>query len=304
MDFLSGKAKVGGGRRNLVPTGNEVRPRARLANLTPLLSGIVFVGKAALGETLDFQRVGLGAIDSGNDFIVGLLGPRHVPDLLALSALLAHEPDSVRPPNYKNSEWGSGIYPLELTAGLPHTSPMCCGVCAMNQYELLGLTLDAGSWADWFAGTMSFIAVATALGGYWFAMWSKRQDANERDIQASEALGWKIIQTLNINEHIHKHIAEGFAAAAGFGNQWKFATVRPMALPAYQIADISSGEISSMIRAKAIDHALDLSECIHRLESIRNSMHEYKTRHEALFELLPPPVQGEGTVFSHYLDKT
>ena len=127
MNFLSGKANVGGGRRNLVPTGNEVRPRARLADLTPLLSGVVFVSKAALGHAFDFQCVGLGAIDSGDNLVVRLLGPRDVPDLLALSALLAHEPDSVRPPNYKNSEWGSGVYPLELTAGLPHTSPMCCG---------------------------------------------------------------------------------------------------------------------------------------------------------------------------------
>ena len=31
-----------------------------------------------------------------------------------------------------------------------------------HDYTALGLSLDAGSWADWFAGTMSLGAVVTA----------------------------------------------------------------------------------------------------------------------------------------------
>lgn len=173
----------------------------------------------------------------------------------------------------------------------------------MQSYELLGVVLDAGSWADWFAGTMSFVAVATALGGYWFSERAKRHDARARDLQASEAISWKIILTINRNELIYKHIAEGLSEAGAAKEIWKFARVRPLAMPAHQIAALSSDEISAMVRAKALDQALDLSECMHRLDSIVHSMIEYKTRHEALFELLPPPTAVAGTVFSHFLDK-
>lgn len=62
VDFLSGKTYVGGGRRNLVPVRNEVSPRARLADFTPRLSGVIFVSQPPLREAFDFERIGLGAI--------------------------------------------------------------------------------------------------------------------------------------------------------------------------------------------------------------------------------------------------
>lgn len=172
-----------------------------------------------------------------------------------------------------------------------------------HNYQFLGFVLDAGSWADWFAGTMSFAAVATALGGYWFSERAKRSDARERELRASESISWKLILTMNRNELIHNHIGEGLAASGSAKSIWKFAHVRPLGVPTQQSVALSSDEISAMVLAKALDQALDLSECIQRLESIEYSMHEYKTRHEALFELLPPPTAVEGMVFSHFLDR-
>lgn len=171
----------------------------------------------------------------------------------------------------------------------------------MHEYRLLGFVLDAGSWADWFAGTMSFAAVATALGGYWFAERAKEKDARERILNASESIGWKLILTLNRNEILHKHIAEGLAEAATVSDEWKYIRVRPLGVLQQQIPALTSEEISAMMRAKAIDQVLHISECMQRLESVENSMLEYKARHEALFELLPPPTESEGMVFSHFL---
>lgn len=173
----------------------------------------------------------------------------------------------------------------------------------MHDYSFLGLVLDAGSWADWFAGTMSFAAVATALGGYWFSERSRAREDRARILQASESIAWKLILTLNRNELIHKHITEGFAEAAKVSAEWKFNRVRPLGVLRQQIGVLTSDEVSAMVRANAIDKALDVSECIQRLESIEISMQEYKSRHEALFEILPPPTENEGMIFSHFLDK-
>ena len=44
------------------------------SNLAPLLRRVVFIGKAALRRGFDLQRVGLGAMYLGDQFVVGALG--------------------------------------------------------------------------------------------------------------------------------------------------------------------------------------------------------------------------------------
>ncbi|MEH2482030.1 hypothetical protein V1282_005387 [Nitrobacteraceae bacterium AZCC 2146] len=62
VDLLAGQADVGsGGGTNLVPLENEVCARSRLSYLTARLRGVVFVGRTALRERFDFERVRLRA---------------------------------------------------------------------------------------------------------------------------------------------------------------------------------------------------------------------------------------------------
>jgi hypothetical protein len=51
-----------------------------------------------------------------------------------------------------------------------------------HDYTLLGfISLDAGSWADWFSGTMSALAVMTALASHPIAKRQRRIEEKERD---------------------------------------------------------------------------------------------------------------------------
>ncbi|UPT53152.1 hypothetical protein [Synechococcus phage Yong-M4-211] len=71
-----GEAEVGNARLFYFQPGSRMAV-AGSANLPALLRRVVFVSKPPLRLRLDDQGVGLGAVDSGNHIVVGLLGTRH-----------------------------------------------------------------------------------------------------------------------------------------------------------------------------------------------------------------------------------
>jgi hypothetical protein len=178
-------------------------------------------------------------------------------------------------------------------------------------YSLLGLVeLQAGTWADWFAGSMSFAAVAAALGGFWIAGRQRRADEADRDHRAGVAIGWKAFNTFNHTANVAQYFKKCLESPAAADESSlernvsrRFFRVRPLGLGNTAVADVTPDEVSLLLRAKGAEFLMELSLCIQRWESIRYAMSEYKVRHEALFELMPPPVAiADGARFTHRLD--
>ncbi|ODP36191.1 hypothetical protein [Sphingomonas turrisvirgatae] len=172
-------------------------------------------------------------------------------------------------------------------------------------YSLLDIiTLDAGSWADWFSGVASGLAVIVALSAYPIAKRQRRAEQHERDQEIGRAVGWKLLRVLNHTADINRHIQSGLSsqtqhAPPGF----KFPLVRPLGLPERAVLELNQSEIDFLLKAKSAELLMEIDMCVGRYQSIAYSMGEYKLRHEALFELMPPPVANGGTIFSHRLSK-
>lgn len=171
-----------------------------------------------------------------------------------------------------------------------------------HDYTALGLSLDAGSWADWFAGTMSFAAVAAALYGYWVVHGQRVADAKDLEKRTAETVGWKALQVFNDTATVAKHLKESLADVgnASFLSH-KFARVRPLGIPNRPTEYLTQAEISFLIKVRGADILMDLQDALARYDSIRFSMQEYRTRHEALYELMPTPSSTSGTLMTHHL---
>lgn len=75
-----------------------------------------------------------------------------------------------------------------------------------DTYSLLGLiSLEAGNWADWFAGVSSFAAVATALGSYWISEKLRKSERNEIERDSARQIGVKITRVLNATQDFYRH---------------------------------------------------------------------------------------------------
>jgi hypothetical protein len=77
--------------------------------------------------------------------------------------------------------------------------------------------------------------------------------------------------------------------------------VRPLGVPDRPVSELNQTEIDFLLKAKAADLLMEIDMCMGRYLSIVYAMNQYKIRHEALFELMPPPVANQGLRFTHEL---
>ncbi|MDP3675765.1 MAG: hypothetical protein Q8R44_11820 [Novosphingobium sp.] len=70
VNVFAGQADVS--RPDLFRTGKAALPVD--ANLTSILRRVVFIGEAALRQTLNFERVGLRVVNGGDHLVVRALG--------------------------------------------------------------------------------------------------------------------------------------------------------------------------------------------------------------------------------------
>lgn len=102
-----------------------------------------------------------------------------------------------------------------------------------DKYSLIGLvTLEAGSWADWFSGSMSLAAVGAAFFGYWTVHRQRVQDDRDRDKHAAESVGWKVIKVFNDTATIAKHFKQSLEKDADLTfRKTRFSRVQPLGVP-------------------------------------------------------------------------
>ncbi len=174
-----------------------------------------------------------------------------------------------------------------------------------HDYTLLSqISLDAGSWADWFAGTMSALAVAVALAAYPIARRQNQMNEKRREKEVGRAIGWKLLKALNSTMDIERHIKASLSQRQPlYPSGMKFPLVQPLGVPERSLPELNQNETDLLLRAQAADLLAEIDMCIGRYASITYAMNEYKNRHQALFELMPPPVATEGTQFTHMLNK-
>lgn len=174
-----------------------------------------------------------------------------------------------------------------------------------QEYTLLSLaSLEPGSWADWFSGSMSALAVVVALSAYPISNWQKRRDEKQREKDIGRAIGHKIVALLSQNADIDRPIRASLARRAPtFPPNFKFPRVQPVGIPDRQVRDLSQSEIDFLLRIDAADLLMEVDMCSGRYSSIVFAMNEYKARHQALFELMPSPIGHEGMTFTHLLNE-
>ncbi|MET3828019.1 hypothetical protein ABIC16_003712 [Sphingomonas sp. PvP055] len=172
-------------------------------------------------------------------------------------------------------------------------------------YSLLGFaSLEAGSWADWFSGSMSALAVAVALSAYPISKRQRRLDERQRDAEIGRGIGWKAMTLLNQTADIDRHMKASLANREPmYPPGMKFPLVRPLGVPDRKPQELNQSETDFLLKSQSADLLMDLELCFGRYSSIVYAMNEYKVRHEALYELMPTPVANEGMTFTHHLNK-
>lgn len=168
---------------------------------------------------------------------------------------------------------------------------------------MLGLiSLEPGSWADWFSGSMSALAVAVALAAYPITKRQKRQEDRQRDAEIGRGIGWKILNLLNQNADIDRHIRSSLASRQPtYPPNMKFPLVRPLGLPERRPQELYQSEIDLLLKSQSAELLMELELCFGRYSSAVFAMNEYRNRHEALYELMPQPVANKGMTFTHRL---
>lgn len=174
-----------------------------------------------------------------------------------------------------------------------------------HEYTLLSyISLDAGSWADWFSGTMSALAVITALVAYPIAKRQNKAALKQRDKELGRAVGWKLLKVLNSTADIDRHIKSSLVKREPrYPPEMKFPLVQPLGVPERRLEELNQSEVDLLLKAQAADLLAEIDMCIGRYASITYAMNEYKNRHQALFELMPSPVARDGVTFTHSLTK-
>lgn len=165
-------------------------------------------------------------------------------------------------------------------------------------------TLEAGSWADWFSGSMSALAVAVALAAYPISKRQKRSDDNQRDKEIGRGIGWKVLKLINQNADIDRHIKTSLTSRKPmYPPNMKFPLVRPLGVPERRPQELNQSETDLLLKSQSADLLIELDMCFGRYSSIVYAMSEYKGRHEALYELMPTPIANDDMTFTHSLTR-
>lgn len=176
-----------------------------------------------------------------------------------------------------------------------------------DTYSLLGLiSLEAGNWADWFAGVSSFAAVATALGSYWISEKLRKSERNEIERDSARQIGVKITRVLNATQDFYRHFwTASEKTMVGFtGDIERWRSMNPLiGVHSDPMLALSEAQTNFLLKAKAPELLMEYSMACGRLESIVLAVQEYKVRYEALQSMLPAPSSAEGQIFTHEMTR-
>lgn len=166
--------------------------------------------------------------------------------------------------------------------------------------------MEIGSYADWFAGTMSALAVMVALGGYGFSEWQRRHEKKSAERKAGRQIGLKLMNVLNRTHDIHRHIWADYSGPplGGDGSNELWRTIQPLiGLTDDPAVALDGAETNLLIEADETEFLMEITLATSRYQSIVASMKEYQLRYEAVYQMSPAPTEMEGNVGVHRLTR-
>lgn len=175
----------------------------------------------------------------------------------------------------------------------------------MREFYFIGLgPLESGSWADWFSGVFSAVAVIIAIGGYFLSERNRNREARSRELQIARHLGFKIIRQLNMFHDLYRHVWQvtDKSMVDPKGNVQLWRSISPLVgVDRDQGLELTEPEIELLMKGKASSLLEALSLTFERYRSVVAALVEYKVMYQGLQREAPPPESVDGSRVSRKL---
>lgn len=163
--------------------------------------------------------------------------------------------------------------------------------------------MEAGSVADWFSGTATFLATVVALFSYRWADNQRKNDEKQRRQDSAYQIGYKLATLICDAITSHKAlIPEGatLEELKKVDNPFELVGKQQPAVGFGSIMarDLTDAEQNLLMSLREENFLMDMSETFARNETIREGMGIYKLKHEAVTAMLPAPVEISGQMAS------
>lgn len=175
----------------------------------------------------------------------------------------------------------------------------------LREFYLFGFgPLESGSWADWFSGVFSALAVFIAISGYFLSERNRKRELRSRDLQIARHLGFKIIRQLNMFHDLYRHVwqATDKSMVDPNGNVQLWRSISPLVgVDQEQSLDLTEPEIELIMKGKSSALLETLSLTFGRYRSVVAALIEYKAIYQELQREAPPPEKVDGSRLSRTL---
>lgn len=158
---------------------------------------------------------------------------------------------------------------------------------------LLGLLcMDQGTWADWFSGSMSALAVAVAVSGYFVANRQREGERKGLQREVAQSVAMKLKGMLDDFHSLNEHLSNPMNAERIEGPEGaiRWETIKPLiGLTRKDHLLFTPQEKTVFIDAKETAFVNDLLLVERRHAVAINLMLEYNIRRDALLASQPTP---------------
>jgi hypothetical protein len=208
---------------------------------------------------------------------------------------------------------GVGYWIVVEALSAQHVLAMRVETCHRHKFvEELGLRttsdreiveMEAGSAADWFAGTATFLATLVALFSYRWADGQRKSEERQLRQHSAYQIGYKLATLMSDAIITHKSLIPNGATPEELRNvENPFELVSKqqpvVGFGSIMARDLTDNEQNLLMSLREENFLMDMSETFARNEAIREGLREYKLKHETITAKLPTPVETTGQVAS------
>lgn len=170
----------------------------------------------------------------------------------------------------------------------------------MQTLWLTDISLEPGSWADWFSGTMSALAVVIAVGSYGFSEYRSRREREQQDMAVARRMGVKLLRLINESNGILKQVRPSTSPPDVEMLKFTHRDVHPLGgLDLTSDLSVDHDEADLALSTGDAEFLSELLLAFDRHRSVYAGLIEYKAKYEALQALHPTPVAMDGQVFTY-----
>lgn len=162
------------------------------------------------------------------------------------------------------------------------------------------LSLEPGSWADWFSGTMSAFAVVIAVGSYGFSEYRLRRERQQQEMAVARRMGVKILRLINESHGILRQVRPASTPPNTEMLRFSFLDVHPLGgLDLSPNLNVDHDEADLALSTGDAHFLSEYLLAFDRHRAVTNGLMEYKAKYEALHAAQPTPVEMRGQVFTY-----